>query len=185
MCNGQWTFVVKTELSGKTKLSFTSWFTSSPDPFTCGYDFLVMTETERGSCLMQVAEINFLRRVAGLILRDKVRSSDIQRDQGVDPLLLWLKAASWDVLGIWLGWFLGACLWKCSGYASNLGGDSRVNWETTYEFIFLICPENASGSPRRKWKVWLGRRMLKSPSLLPRQPDVGYATDRWLLLSVI
>lgn len=112
---------------------------------------------------MQVAEINFLRRVAGLILRDKVRSSDIQRDQGVDPLLLWLKAASWDVLGIWLGWFLGACLWKCSGYASNLGGDSRVNWETTYEFIFLICPENASGSPQEEVESMAGEKDVKIP----------------------
>ena len=32
--------------------------------------------------------MSFLRRVAGLSLRDKVRSSDIRRELGVEPLLL-------------------------------------------------------------------------------------------------
>ena len=32
--------------------------------------------------------MSFLRRVAGFSLRDKVRSSDIQRELGVEPLLL-------------------------------------------------------------------------------------------------
>ena len=35
--------------------------------------------------------MSFLRRVAGLSLRDKVRSSDIQRELGVEPLLLRIK----------------------------------------------------------------------------------------------
>ena len=37
---------------------------------------------------MQAAEIGFLRKLAGLSLRDKVRSSDIQRELGVEPLVL-------------------------------------------------------------------------------------------------
>ncbi len=37
---------------------------------------------------IQAAEMSFLRRVAGLSLRDRVRSSDIWRESGVEPLLL-------------------------------------------------------------------------------------------------
>ncbi len=45
-------------------------------------------ETERMRWLIQVAEMSFLCRVSGLSLRDRVRSSDIRREFGVEPLLL-------------------------------------------------------------------------------------------------
>ncbi|KAK0148818.1 Calmodulin-regulated spectrin-associated protein 3 [Merluccius polli] len=45
----------------------------------------VVTEKTR---LRIAAEMRFLRRVAGLILRDRVRSSDIRRELRVEPLLL-------------------------------------------------------------------------------------------------
>ena len=44
--------------------------------------------TERTRSRIQAAKMSFLRRVTGLRLRDKVRSSDIWREIGVEPLLL-------------------------------------------------------------------------------------------------
>ncbi|TWW75368.1 hypothetical protein D4764_13G0000300 [Takifugu flavidus] len=40
---------------------------------------------------IQVAEMSFLRMVAGLNLRDRVRSSDIREELGVKPLLLHIE----------------------------------------------------------------------------------------------
>ena len=37
------------------------------------------------------AKMSFLRRVAGLTLRDRVRSSDIWEELRVEPLLLWVE----------------------------------------------------------------------------------------------
>ena len=41
--------------------------------------------------LIQAAEMSFHRQVSGLSLRDRVRSSDIWRELGVEPLLLHLE----------------------------------------------------------------------------------------------
>ena len=46
------------------------------------------TVTKRMRLRMQATEMSLLRRVPGLSLRDGVRSSDIQRELGVEPLLL-------------------------------------------------------------------------------------------------
>lgn len=40
---------------------------------------------------IQAAKISFLFRVAWLSLRDRVRTSDIQRELGEEPLLLRVK----------------------------------------------------------------------------------------------
>ncbi|TWW78261.1 hypothetical protein D4764_11G0003820 [Takifugu flavidus] len=53
---------------------------------TNGHELWVMTERTRSR--VQVAEMSFLRRVAGLSLRDRVRSSAIREEVGVEPLLL-------------------------------------------------------------------------------------------------
>jgi len=51
--------------------------------------------TERTRLLIQAAEMVFLHRVAGLSLRDRVRSSDIRREIGEEPLLLCLSQLRW------------------------------------------------------------------------------------------
>ncbi len=38
--------------------------------------------------MIEVAEIRFLHKVPGLTLRDRVRSSDIQKELTIEPLLL-------------------------------------------------------------------------------------------------
>ena len=53
---------------------------------TSGHELWVVTQRTRWR--VQAAEMSFLRRVAGLSLRDRVRSSVIQGELGVDPLLL-------------------------------------------------------------------------------------------------
>ncbi|TWW78062.1 R2DM Retrovirus-related Pol polyprotein from type II retrotransposable element [Takifugu flavidus] len=85
--------VVKKELSRKAKLSI---YRSIYVPvLTYGHQRWVMTERTRSQ--IQAAEMSFLRRVAGLNLRDRVRSSDIREELGVEPLLLHIERSQ-------LGW---------------------------------------------------------------------------------
>ncbi|TWW77869.1 hypothetical protein D4764_12G0012590 [Takifugu flavidus] len=68
--------VVKRELSQKAKLSiYRSIFVPT---LTYGHELWVMTERTR--LRVQATEMSFLRRVAGLSLRDRVRSSAIQEE---------------------------------------------------------------------------------------------------------
>ncbi|TWW74357.1 hypothetical protein D4764_14G0003580 [Takifugu flavidus] len=87
--------VVKKELSRKAKLSIYQSF--YVPVLTYGHQCWVMTERTR--LRIQAAEMSFLRRVAGLSLRDRVRSSDIREGLGVEPLLLHIERSQ---LG-WLG----------------------------------------------------------------------------------
>uniref|UniRef100_A0A8C6Q2D3 Reverse transcriptase domain-containing protein n=1 Tax=Nothobranchius furzeri TaxID=105023 RepID=A0A8C6Q2D3_NOTFU len=69
--------VVKRELSQKARLSI---YRSIYVPIlTYGHELWVMTERTR--LRIQAAEMSFLRRVAGLSLKDRVRSSDIREGQ--------------------------------------------------------------------------------------------------------
>ncbi|KAK5888302.1 hypothetical protein CesoFtcFv8_016814 [Champsocephalus esox] len=78
------TVVTKRELSRKAKLSvYRAIFVPT---LTYGHEGWVMTERTRSR--IQAAEMGFLRRVAGVSLRDKVRSSVIREGLGVEPLLL-------------------------------------------------------------------------------------------------
>ncbi|TWW59701.1 hypothetical protein D4764_06G0012310 [Takifugu flavidus] len=90
---------VKKELSRKAKLSI---YRSIYVPvLTYGHQRWVMTERTRSR--IQAAEMSFLRRVAGLSLRDRVRSSDIREGLGVEPLLLHIERSQSGGSGIWLG----------------------------------------------------------------------------------
>ncbi|KAK0154371.1 putative uncharacterized transposon-derived protein F52C9.6 [Merluccius polli] len=87
--------VVKRELSRKAKLSiYQSIFVPA---LTYGHELWVVTERTR--LRVQVAEMSFLRRVAGLSLRDRVRSSVIREELGVDPLLLRVERSQMRWLG--------------------------------------------------------------------------------------
>ncbi|WP_214636687.1 hypothetical protein, partial [Mycobacterium tuberculosis] len=81
------TVVTKRELSRKAKLSI---YRSIFVPIlTYGHEGWVMTERTRSR--VQAAEMSFLRRVAGVSLRDRVRSSAIREELGLEPLLLYLE----------------------------------------------------------------------------------------------
>ena len=76
--------VVKRELSQKARLSIYQLI--FVPTLTYGHELWVVIERPRSR--VQVAEMSFLRRVAGLPFRDRVRSSVIREELGVDPLLL-------------------------------------------------------------------------------------------------
>uniref|UniRef100_A0AAQ4PNU2 Reverse transcriptase domain-containing protein n=1 Tax=Gasterosteus aculeatus aculeatus TaxID=481459 RepID=A0AAQ4PNU2_GASAC len=81
------TVVTKRELSRNAKLSiYRSIFVPT---LTSGHEGWVMTERTRSR--VQAAEMGFLRRVAGVSLRDRGRSSAIREELGVEPLLLCVK----------------------------------------------------------------------------------------------
>jgi len=73
--------VVKRELSRKAKLAI---YRSIYVPtLTYGHEPWVVTDRMR--LQIQAAKVSFRRKVAGLSLRDRVRSSDIRRELGVEP----------------------------------------------------------------------------------------------------
>ncbi|TWW74373.1 hypothetical protein D4764_14G0003740 [Takifugu flavidus] len=81
--------------------------------------------------------MSFLRRVAGLSLRDRVRSSDIREGLGVEPLLLHIERSQ-------LGW-LGHLARMPSG---------RLPLE-----VFQTCPtgRRPRGRPRTRWRDYISR----------------------------
>ena len=76
--------VMKRELSKKAKLSI---FKAVFVPIlTYGHESWVMTERMRSQ--VQASEMRFLRRIEGVTLFNKVRSSEIRKSLNIEPLLL-------------------------------------------------------------------------------------------------
>ena len=76
--------VMKRELSKKAKLSI---FKAVFVPIlTYGHESWVMTERMRSQ--VQASEMRFLRRIEGVALFNKVRSSEIRKSLNIEPLLL-------------------------------------------------------------------------------------------------
>uniref|UniRef100_A0A674NTV4 Reverse transcriptase domain-containing protein n=1 Tax=Takifugu rubripes TaxID=31033 RepID=A0A674NTV4_TAKRU len=125
--------VVKRELSRKAKLSiYRSIFVPT---LTYGHELWVMTERTRSR--VQAAEMSFLRRVAGLSLRDRVRSSAIREELGVESLLLRVERSQ-------MGW-LGHLVRMPPG---RLPGE-----------VFRACPsgKRPPGRPRTRWRDYVSR----------------------------
>ena len=131
--------------------------------------------TERTRSRVQAAEMGFLRRVAGVSLRDRVRSSAVREELGSEPLLLCLERSQ-------LRWFghlgkdvpLGASLGRFSRH-DQWGGDLREDPGLGGEIISQHWPGNASGSPRQSWSMWFGKGKSGSSSAVclsccPRDP---------------
>ncbi|TWW59110.1 hypothetical protein D4764_06G0006400 [Takifugu flavidus] len=77
--------------------------------------------TERTGSRVQAAKMIFLRRVSGLSLRDRVRSSAIREELGVEPLLLRVERNQmrWLVSGSqFLGTFLQG--FSCGGRGGTM-----------------------------------------------------------------
>ena len=72
--------------------------------------------TERTRSRVQAAEMSFLRRVAGVW--DRVRSSAIREELGLEPLLLYLERSQ-------LRWFRASG--KDAHWAPSLGGVSGTS----------------------------------------------------------
>ena len=123
------TVVTKRELSHKAKLSI-YWSIFVP---TLTYEGWVMTERTRSR--IQAAEMSFLRRVAGVSLRDRVRSSVIRERLGVEPLLLCVERSQ-------LRWF---------GHLVRMP-PGRLPRE-----VFQACPagRRPRGRPRTRWRDYI------------------------------
>ena len=138
--------VVKKELSRKAKLLI---YQSIYVPtLTYGHELWVVTERTRSR--VQAAEMSFLRRVAGLSLRDRVRSSVIREEIRVEPLLLHIERSQLRWLGHLVRSLLDASLVRCSGHVPPGGGPGEDPGHAGGT-MSLGWPGNALGSP---WKTW-------------------------------
>ncbi len=118
--------------------------------------------------------MSFFHPVAGLTLKDKVGSSDIRMELGVQLLLLCTEGSR-------LRWFRHL-IWFSRHI--QLVGDPRVDCTHAAEIIYLIWLGNAPRSPpRRSWKMLLGRGRSVLPCLAcchhECAPDKRQKTDGW------
>ncbi|TWW64209.1 hypothetical protein D4764_03G0012170 [Takifugu flavidus] len=102
---------------------------------TYGHELWVMTERTRSR--VQAAEMSFLHRVAGFSLRDRVRSSAIREELGVEPLLLRVERSQMR----WLGHLVRMP-------PGRLPGE-----------VFRACPSGRRppGRPRTRWRDYVSR----------------------------
>ncbi|XP_071059967.1 anamorsin isoform X1 [Pseudochaenichthys georgianus] len=155
------TVVTKRELSQKAKLSvYRAIFVPT---LTYGHEGWVMTERTRSR--IQAAEMGFLRRVAGVSLRDKVRSSDIRERLGVEPLLLRVERSQ-------LRWF-GHLVRMPPGCLPRevFQARPRTRWRdyiSSLAWERLGIPQSELVDVAREKKVW--GSLLE---LLPPRPDHG------------
>ncbi|TWW64971.1 hypothetical protein D4764_22G0006180 [Takifugu flavidus] len=133
------------ELSRKAKLSI---YRSIYVPIlTYGHQRWVMTERTRSR--IQAAEMSFLRRVAGLSLRDRVRSSDMREELGVEPLLLHIERSQ-------LGW-LGHLARMPSG---RFPLEVFRTWSTG---------RGPCGRPRTRWRDYISRLAWEQLGVPPEE----------------
>ncbi|XP_061753818.1 retrovirus-related Pol polyprotein from type-2 retrotransposable element R2DM isoform X2 [Nerophis ophidion] len=162
--------VVKMELSQKAKLSI---YRSIYVPIlTFGHELWVMTERTRSR--VQAAEMSFLRRVAGLSLRDRVRSSAIREELKVKPLLLHIERTQMR----WLGHLvrmpperLPREVFMARPPGRRPPGRPRTRWE---ENVSRLAWERL-GIPREELDEVAGEREVWASllRLLPPRPDLG------------
>ncbi|TWW69196.1 hypothetical protein D4764_18G0000020 [Takifugu flavidus] len=151
--------VVKRELSRKAKLSiYRSIFVPT---LTYGHELWVMTERTRSR--VQAAEMSFLRRVAGLSLRDRVRSSAIREELGVESLLLRVERSQ-------MGW-LGHLVRMPPG---RLPGE-----------VFRACPSGRRppGRPKTRWRDYVSRLAWERLGIPPDElEEVAGEREVWASL---
>ncbi|KAK0135736.1 Craniofacial development protein 2 [Merluccius polli] len=162
--------VVKRELSRKAKLSI---YQSIYVPaLTYGHELWVMTERTRSR--VQAAEMSFIRRVAGLSLRDRVRSSVIREELGVDPLLLRVERSQMR----WLGHLvrmppgrLPGEVFRARPTGRRPRGRPRTRWR---DYVSRLAWERL-GIPQEELAEVAGEREVWASllRLLPPRPDPG------------
>ena len=113
--------------------------------------------------------MSFLRRLAGLSLRDRVRSSVIQRELGVDPLLLRVKRSQMR----WLGHLIRmppGCL-PGEVFRARPRGRPSTRWR---DYVSRLAWEHL-GIPREELDEVAGEREVWASllRLLPPRPDPG------------
>ncbi|TWW61130.1 hypothetical protein D4764_05G0012200 [Takifugu flavidus] len=135
--------VVKRELRLSAQLSiYRSIFVPT---LSYGHELWVMTERTRSR--VQAAEMSFLRRVVGLSLRDRVRSSAIREELGVKSLLLRVERSQMR----WLGHLVRMP-------PGRLPGE-----------VFRACPSGRRppGRPRTRWRDYVSRLVWERLGIPP------------------
>ncbi|KAJ7992757.1 hypothetical protein DPEC_G00281980 [Dallia pectoralis] len=130
--------------------------------------------TERTRSRVKAAEMCFLRKVAGLSLRDRVRSSVIREELGVEPLLLCVERRQ-------LRWFghlvrmppgrLPREVFQARPAGRRPRGRPRTRWRGyifTMVWDCLRIPQSELAYVAREREVW--GPLLE---LLPPRPDPG------------
>uniref|UniRef100_A0A8C6P1M8 Reverse transcriptase domain-containing protein n=1 Tax=Nothobranchius furzeri TaxID=105023 RepID=A0A8C6P1M8_NOTFU len=170
--------MVKRELSQKAKLSI---YLSIYVPIlTCGHELWVGTKRTRWQ--MHAAEMSFLQRVAGLPLRDRVRSSVIREGLGVDLLLLHIKRNQLR----WLGHLVRmppGCLpgevFRARPTGRRPKGRPRTRWRDYVSLLTREClgiPPEELAQVAGEREVWASRLRL-----LPPRPDSRKADENgWM-----
>ena len=143
--------VMKRELSKKAKLSiFKAFFVPI---LTYGHESWVMTKRVRSQ--VQASEMRFLRRIEGVTLFNKVRSSEIQKSLNIEPLLLRIERSQ-------LRWFGNVSrmpqerLPKQLYLPKQMGDDQlddlelmdRLHWESWMEPLRTSPKRNDGGDGR-------------------------------------
>uniref|UniRef100_A0A8C6LTA7 Reverse transcriptase domain-containing protein n=1 Tax=Nothobranchius furzeri TaxID=105023 RepID=A0A8C6LTA7_NOTFU len=161
---------VKRKLSQRAKLSI---YRSIYVPtLTYGHELWVVAERTRS--WIQAAEMSFLRRVAGLSLRDRVRSSVIREGLGVDLLLLHIERSQLRWLGHLVrmppGCLPGEVFWaRPTGRRPK--GRPRTCWR---DYVSHLARERL-GIPLEELAQVAGEREVWASHLrlLPPRPDSG------------
>ncbi|TWW60112.1 hypothetical protein D4764_05G0002020 [Takifugu flavidus] len=119
--------------------------------------------TERSRSWVQAAEMSFLRRVAGLSLRDRVRSSAIWEELGVESLLLRVERSQMR----WLGHLVRMP-------PGRLPGE-----------VFRACPSGRRppGRPRTRWRDCVSRLAWERLGIPPDElEEVAGEREVWAFL---
>ena len=175
--------VVKKELSQKTKLSiYRSIFKDSIYVPTLTYGHELCVVTERTRLRIQAAKMGFLRRVSGLSLRDRVRSSVISEGLGVEPLLLRIDRSQMR----WLGHLVRMPPGRLPGEVFRARhtwrrprGRPRTCWR---DYVSQLAWERLGVPPEELEEVSGDRDVWVSLlKLLPPRPDPREAADNgWM-----
>ena len=142
-------------------------------PYFITYEVWVMTERIRSR--IQADEMSFLRRVAGISLRDRVRSSVTRERLGVEPLLLCLER--WSQLR-WFGHLvrmppkrLPRKVLDARPTGRRPRGRPKTRWK---DYISTLAEERLGIPPEEVDNVAQEREHWKSLlELLPPRPDSG------------
>uniref|UniRef100_A0AAY5JVS7 Reverse transcriptase domain-containing protein n=1 Tax=Esox lucius TaxID=8010 RepID=A0AAY5JVS7_ESOLU len=162
--------VVKKEVSRKAKLSI---YRSIYVPtLTYGHELCVMTERTRSR--IQAAEMNFIRRVAGRSLRNRVRSSVTREEHRVEPLLLHIERGQLR----WLGHLfrmpperLPGKVFRSRPTVRRPRGRPRTHWR---DYVSRLAWERLGVPPEELEEVSGEREVWASLlKLLPPRPGPG------------
>ena len=170
--------VVKRELSQKAKLSIYQLI--FVPTLTYGHELWVVTE--RTKLRVQAAEMSFLRRVAELSLRDRVRSSVIRRELGVDPLLIRVERSQMRWFGHLIRMPPGRLpgeVFRARPTGRRPQGRPRTRWR---DYVSRLAWERL-GIPREELDEVAGEREVWASCLgcCPRDPtpDKRKRIDGW------